>query len=219
MAARIGRNNNETGRRQTLWNYVVTVVVSAAMGAGITWLITSQRSSSEVHRLSLSPPTTTTTANAPPGVSGLSSGQGAVVLGNFAYDHQRWTEAIHQYQLAIASGIDTADVHTDLGNAFRFSEQPEKALEQYSIAQKINPQHENSLFNQISLFTEVLNQPARALPICEEFMRRFPASEKVPAVQQQLARIKNPGNPDSDSGAQNRAALSQWLKDQPRKKP
>jgi tetratricopeptide (TPR) repeat protein len=182
---------NEGTPRQSLWNYVLTVLVSAALGAGITWLITSQRSKSEFHPLPLSPPTTAFIAT--PDVSGLSAGDAGVVLGNFAYDHQRWPDAIRQYQEAIARGVDTADVHTDLGNAFRFSGQPEKALEQYTVAQSLNPQHENSLFNQISLFTEVLNEPGRAIPICEEFIRRFPSSDKLPAVQQQLARIKNPG--------------------------
>ena len=120
----------------------------------------------------------------------MAPGQAALVVGNFAYDHQRWPEAIRKYQEAIGTGIDNADVHTDLGNAYRFSGQPEEALNQYTIAQRLDPQHENSLFNQISLFTETLNQPARAVPICEEFLRRFPASDKVPAVQQQLARAK-----------------------------
>ena len=166
--------------RQSIWNYLLTVVVSAAMGAAITWLLMSQRSTSEVRPISA----------APPDVSGMSAGEAAVTLGNFAYDHQRWPEAIRRYQEAIASGIDNADIHTDLGNAFRFSGQPEQALNQYTIAQKLNPQHENSLFNQISLFTEVLNEPVRAVPLCEEFIRRFPSSDKVPALQQQLARTK-----------------------------
>ncbi len=121
----------------------------------------------------------------------MSGGQAALVLGNFAYDHQHWAEAIRGYQEAIASGIDNADVHTDLGNAFRFSGKPEEALNQYTIAQRLNPQHENSLFNQISLFTEALKQPGRAVPICEEFIRRFPRSEKIPAVQQELSRAKS----------------------------
>ena len=125
-----------------------------------------------------------------PDVSGMSAGDAAIALGNFAYDHQRWPEAIRHYQDAIASGIDNADVHTDLGNALRFSGQPQQALTQYEIGQRLNPQHENSLFNQISLFTETLNNPARAIPVCEEFIRRFPNSDKLPAVQQQLARVK-----------------------------
>ena len=180
--------------RQSLWNYLLTVIVSAAMGAAITWLFMSQRSTPEGRPMSAAQPNPVAQPNqpnaTPPDVIGMSAGEAAVTLGNFAYDHQRWPEAIRRYQEAISSGIDNADIHTDLGNAFRFSGQPEQALNQYTIAQKLNPQHENSLFNQISLFAEVLNEPVRAVPLCEEFIRRFPSSNKVPAVQQQLARAK-----------------------------
>jgi tetratricopeptide (TPR) repeat protein len=181
-------NKNEVNQ-QSISNYVLTVIVSAAMGAALTWMFVSQRSSPPVRPAiaSVSRPAMT---DVTPNVSGMSPGEAAVVLGNFAYDHQRWPEAIRHYQEAIASGIDNADVHTDLGNAFRFSGQPEQALNQYAIAQKLNPQHENSLFNQISLFTETLNQPGRAVPVCEEFIRRFPNSDKLPAVREQLARAK-----------------------------
>lgn len=181
--------NSDTTRQQQLWNYGLTVIVSAAMGAGLTWMFTSQRSTPPPHPVFSSPAPAAQT-DAAPDVTGMSAGQAALMLGNFAYDHQRWSDAIRRYQEAISSGIDNADVHTDLGNAYRFSGQPDEALNQYMTAQRLNPQHENSLFNQISLFTEVLNQPGRAVPICEEFIRRFPASEKIPAVQQQLARAK-----------------------------
>ena len=181
--------------KSNLSNYLLTVVVSAAMGAAITWLLMSQRSTSEVRPMPVAQTNPVAQPNpmtnaAPPDVSGMSAGDTAVTLGNFAYDHQRWPEAIRHYQEAIASGIDDADVHTDLGNALRFSGQPEQALNQYLIAQRLNPQHENSLFNQISLFIETLNQPARAIPVCEEFIRRFPNSDKVPAVREQLALAK-----------------------------
>jgi tetratricopeptide (TPR) repeat protein len=181
--------------KSSLHNYILTVLVSAAMGAAVTWLIMSQRSTSEVRPASAPQtnqmPQPNQTANAaPPDVSGMSAGEAAVTLGNFAYDHQRWTEAIRRYEEAIATGVDNADVHTDLGNAFRFSGQPQQALTQYEAAQRLNPQHENSLFNQISLFTETLGQPDRAVPIAEEFIRRFPNSDKVPAVREQLARVK-----------------------------
>ena len=178
-----------TGNRQTIWNYLLTVIVSAAMGAGITWMFTSQRPG-PVARPTISPTPAPLLTDAVPDVSGMPAGQAALVQGNFAYDHQRWSEAIRLYQQAIGSGIDNPDVHTDLGNALRFSGQPEEALNQYTIAQRINPQHENSLFNQISLFIETLNQPARAIPVCEEFMRRFPNSDKLPVVREQLGRAK-----------------------------
>lgn len=178
-----------TSNQSTIWNYLLTVVVSAAMGAAVTWLFMSQRSTSEVRAVASAPPSVPLNAAAPD-VSGMSAGEAAVTRGNLAYDHQQWPEAIRHYQEAIASGMDNADVHTDLGNAFRFSGQTEHALEHYQIAQRLNPQHQNSLFNQISLFVEVMNQPQRAIPICEEFMRRFPNSEKLPAVREQLERAK-----------------------------
>jgi len=182
-------NQNKTeAPRQNIWNYLLTVIVSAAMGAGLTWLFISQHSRPEARPVSA--PQAGPMTSAAPDASGMSSGEASVTLGNFAYDHQSWAEAIRHYQEAIASGIDNADVRTDLGNAFRFSGQPEQAFNQYTIAQKLNPQHENSLFNQISLFTEALNQPARAIPICEEFIRRFPNSNKLPAVREQLERAK-----------------------------
>lgn len=185
----MSQSKSNQSQRQPLSNYLLTVIVSAAMGAGLTWMFTSQRSTPAAHPSLASPPPAAQ-SDVAPDVSGMAPGQADLVLANFAYDHQRWSEAIRKYQEAIGTGIDNADVHTDLGNAYRFSGQPEEALNQYTIAQRLNPQHENSLFNQISLFTEALNQPGRAVPICEEFLRRFPTSDKIPAVQQQLARAK-----------------------------
>ena len=121
----------------------------------------------------------------------MSVSEAAVTLGNFAYDHQQWPEAIRHYQDAIASGRDDPDVRTDLGNALRFSGQLQQALAQYETAQKLYPQHENSLFNQIGLFLDASNDPARAISIGEEFMRRFPNSDKLPIVRQQLERAKS----------------------------
>jgi len=178
-----------TSNRQTIWNYLLTVIVSATMGAAVTWLIMSQRSTSEVHAVASAPPSVPLNA-ARPDISGVSAGDAAVTRGNLAYDHQQWSEAIRYYREAIASGIDNADVHTDLGNALRFSGQPQQALSQYEIAQRLNPQHENSLYNEISLYAESLNDPARAIPIAEEFMRRFPNSDKVSAVREQVERAK-----------------------------
>lgn len=176
-------------KSEGLGSYLMPMLLSAAVGAGITWLVTSQRSATQERPLR--PMTQNSVTATAPDVSGLSAADAAVVRGNVAYDHQQWPDAIREYQDAMAKGRDNADVRTDLGNAFRFAGQPEKALEQYLIAQRQNPQHENSLFNQIGLFMDVMHDPNRAIPICEEFMRRFPNSEKVSQVKEQLAIAKN----------------------------
>jgi tetratricopeptide (TPR) repeat protein len=169
------------------------MLLSAAIGAGVMWLIMSQRSPAVEHPVSFATPgAQNQKAPAPAAdLSGLPPADAAVARGNQAYDHRQWADAIREYQDAIANGRDNADVRTDLGNAFRFSGQGEKALEQYTIAQRQNPQHENSLFNQIGLFMEVMHDPNRAIPVCEEFLRRFPTSEKIPRVRDQLAIAKN----------------------------
>jgi tetratricopeptide (TPR) repeat protein len=188
-----GRQRRREPESQGLGGYLLPMLLSAAVGAAVTWLVMSQRSSPVEKPAAFVTPSApqNTTAPAAPDLSGLSAADAAVVRGNLAYDHQQWAEAVRQYQEAIAQGRDNADVRTDLGNAFRFSGQPEKALEQYKIAQQQNPQHENSLFNQIGLFIEVMHDPIRAIPVCEEFIRRFPSSDKTPKVKQQLQEAKN----------------------------
>jgi len=188
----MSRRKTERAERESQgpWSYFLPMLVSAGLGATVTWLVMSQRSAPVNRPASFATPGVSQSAAAPD-LSGLAPADAAVVRGNAAYDHQQWADAIREYQSALANGRDDADVRTDLGNAFRFSGQPEKALEQYTIAQRQNPQHENSLFNQIGLFMEAMRDPIRAIPICEEFLRRFPTSEKIPRVKEQLALAKS----------------------------
>lgn len=167
-------------------DYLLPMLLSAAVGAGVMWLIMSQRTPPR-QQPAFSPNPTAPVAN----VLQSSTADAAIVRGNNAYDHQQWADAIREYQDAIAKGRDNPDVRTDLGNAFRFSGEANKALEQYTIAQRQNPQHENSLFNQISLFMEVMHDPIRAIPVCEEFIKRFPNSEKIGHAKEQLNIAKN----------------------------
>jgi tetratricopeptide (TPR) repeat protein len=187
------RTRQEESESPGLGSYLLPMLLSAVVGAGVMWLIMSQRETAPARPTSFAPPPTSgQNQNATaPDLSQVSSADAAVVRGNMAYDHQQWAEAIREYQDALAKGRDNPDVRTDLGNAFRFSAQPEKALEQYKIAQRQNPQHENSLFNQIGLFMEVMHDPTRAVPVCEEFIRKFPNSEKAERAKEQLAIAKN----------------------------
>ncbi|MGH8095216.1 MAG: tetratricopeptide repeat protein [Chthoniobacterales bacterium] len=127
----------------------------------------------------------------PPDVSQLGPAEAARTLGNWNYDRQDWTHAIEHYQEAIGLGADNPDVRTDLGNCFRFLGQPEKALEQYETAQKENPLHENSLFNQISLFADLLHDNARAQAAARDFITRFPQSPRIELVKERLLQLQN----------------------------
>ena len=112
------------------------------------------------------------------------------MLANWNYDRKDWSHAIEHYEQAIARGADHPDVRTDLGNCFRFVGQAQQALEQYEIAQKENPQHENSLFNQAGLFAEVLHDKARALLIAREFIARFPQSPRAESARKLILELQ-----------------------------
>jgi len=165
------------------------ILAAFLLGAGGMWLI--MRSSSPgrpgkppVERLSPSP------AREPPDVSQLAPAEAQRILGNWNYDRHNWAHAIDHYQEAIADGDDNPDVRTDLGNCFRFIGEPQKALEQYQIAQTENPTHENSLFNQAGLYAEVLRDDQRALATAREFLKRFPQSNRAAAARQLISNVE-----------------------------
>ena len=104
--------------------------------------------------------------------------------GNQQEDQGQWPAAIASYQKAIAEGIDNPDIRTDLGVAYFKSSQPQKALEQYVIAQRQDPNHENSLFNEASAYA-VLGDSRRAdRHLADVFA-------EVPASGQHVADAKN----------------------------
>jgi tetratricopeptide (TPR) repeat protein len=165
------------------------ILAAFLLGAGGMWLI--MRSSSPgrpgkppVERLPQSP------ATEPPDVSQLAPADAARTLGDWNYDRHNWAHAIEHYQEAIADGDDNPDVRTDLGNCFRFIGEPQKALEQYQIAQTENPMHENSLFNQAGLYAEVLHDDQRALATAHEFLKRFPQSDRAAAARQLISNLE-----------------------------
>lgn len=120
----------------------------------------------------------------------MTPAQAALTKGNWYYDHERWPLAIGNYRQAIAGGFDNADVRTDLGNCYRFSGAPQKALEEYRRAQKQNPQHEQSLFNQGGLYASSLNDLPGAINAWRAYLKKFPQGQSVSAARQLIVQAK-----------------------------
>src|SRR5437588_1974876 len=160
-----------------------------AIGAGAMWLALRETQPS-VAQNSATRGAAETRAGEPPDVSHLAPADAATTLANWNYDRQNWSHAIDYYQQAIALGRDNPDVRTDLGNCFRFLGQPQKALEQYETAQRQNPQHENSLYNQAGLFSEVLHDNERAKAVVREFIARFPQSPRTEPAKKLLSQLE-----------------------------
>jgi tetratricopeptide (TPR) repeat protein len=161
------------------------------LGAVGMWLI--MRSPSSGSSSQVNPPAEKllpSPATGPPDVSQFAPADAAKILGDWNYDRHNWAHAIDHYQQAITAGADNPDVRTDLGNCFRFIGQPEKALEQYQIAQAKNPMHENSLLNQAGLYADLLHDDQRAVATAREFLKRFPQSDRAALARQLISNLE-----------------------------
>lgn len=121
---------------------------------------------------------------------GLAPADAAVTRGNWHYDHEQWDKAIVQYRLAMSQGMDNPDVRTDLGNCYRFAGQPQRALDQYRAAQKLDPRHENSLFNQGGLLAFSLHQPSQGIALWNRYLQQFPRGKNVKEARRLIAQAQ-----------------------------
>lgn len=175
---------------------VLALVASLALGLGVTgtmlWM--EKRAPKPVAAPAFSAAAAPATSVAPPSTVGLSPAEAALALGNYHYDlaqsdRSQWPLAIAQYRVALAKGLDNPNVRTDLGNALRFSDQPQEALKQYEIAQKQDPRHEQSLFNQGGLWAQSLGNPAKGIVAWKAYLKRFPNGQSVPQARQFIAQF------------------------------
>jgi len=121
--------------------------------------------------------------------SGMAPPEAALTLGNWNYDHEKWDEAVENYRAAIAGGVDNPNIRTDLGNALRFSDHPQEALVQYQTAQKQDPTHEQSLFNQGALYAVSLKNPRKGIEMWRAYLKRFPDGGSAKQARDLMAKF------------------------------
>ena len=177
MARKTRRNAlpipNSGGAGKRWGGYIAVGLACAALGSGGTYL-------------ALRP------ALAQAASGRILTAQASRDLGNGYEDHGQWPQAVAAYTQAIAGGIDDPDIRTDLGVAYFKSSQPQKALEQYALAQRQNPQHENSLFNEASAYA-ILGDSARAVSIWRLYLQRFPQGQHVADARSFIAAVQARG--------------------------
>jgi tetratricopeptide (TPR) repeat protein len=181
--------NQYTGGKPSRMPGLLLLVAAFAAGSGVTWLLRAPASAPGAAH------TEQATDRRPPDVSTLSPAQAATTLGNWNYDQQNWPLAIKHYEQALALGLDNADLRTDLGNCYRFAGEPQRALEQYSLAQEQNPQHEASLFNTGATYQQSLHDDAHAAGAFRQYLKRFPNGQSAESARRMLAETSQAGKP------------------------
>lgn len=76
------------------------------------------------------------------------SPQPRVELGNLYFDAERYTDAIKWYGDALTLAPTDVNVSTDLAVSYYYTNQPDRALEQFEASLKLNPKHTKTLLNQ-----------------------------------------------------------------------
>ena len=70
-----------------------------------------------------------------------------VQLGNLYFDAERYPDAIKWYGEALKIAPNDVNVSTDLGVSYYYSNQPDKALEQFAHSLKLDSRHAKTLLN------------------------------------------------------------------------
>lgn len=70
-----------------------------------------------------------------------------VRLGNLYFDAERYAEAAKWYEAALEIDSTDPDVSTDLGTAYYYLNQPDRALKQFEYSLKVDPKHTKTLLN------------------------------------------------------------------------
>lgn len=79
-----------------------------------------------------------------------------VRLGNLYFDAVKYDQAMEYYSKAVEIRDDDPNVITDLGICYRYTENPQKAMEFFEKANAIDPSHWQSLYNVVIVATNDL---------------------------------------------------------------
>jgi tetratricopeptide (TPR) repeat protein len=70
-----------------------------------------------------------------------------IQLGNLYFDAEQFVESARWYEEALKLDPNDANVSTDLGIAYYYQNQPDRALEQFDRSLQIDPNHSKTLLN------------------------------------------------------------------------
>jgi cytochrome c-type biogenesis protein CcmH/NrfG len=113
-----------------------------------------------------------------------------VKLGNLYYDGQQFPSAIQYYERALVIHPDNPDVRTDMGTAYWYTGNPEKALAAMETSLKYRPGHPQTLFNLGWVRWQGKQDPKGAIEAWQQLLKANPDYPQRQQVEQYIAKAK-----------------------------
>lgn len=111
-----------------------------------------------------------------------------LVLADLEFQAQDYAPARDHYERYLTLAPPDAEVLTDLGAAYRYLREPEKALELLERAEQLDPSHWAALYYQVVVHGFDLGNPRRAREILTRLQAMQPENPDVRNLSQQLDR-------------------------------
>jgi len=113
-----------------------------------------------------------------------------VKLGNLYYDGQQYPSAIQYYERALTIHPDNPDVRTDMGTAYWYTGNADKALSAMEGSLKYRPGHPQTLFNLGWVRWQGKQDPAGAIEAWQQLLKSNPDYPQKQQVEKYIAKAK-----------------------------
>ena len=122
-------------------------------------------------------------------------------LANLFFDAERYDDAIRWYTEAVKLLPNDADVSTDLGISYYYTNQPDKASEQFAHSLKLNPNHTKTLLN-VGIVKAFGKQDLDgAYQAWQQVLQIAPDGPEAQAAKRALESLRT-AHPDSNAAGQ-----------------
>jgi len=114
-----------------------------------------------------------------------------VELGNMYFDAGRFPEAVDWYQQALKIAPKDVNASTDLGIAYYYMNDPDKALAQFDKSLAVDPAHAKTLLN-VGIVRAFGRQDLKgAVEVWQKILVVAPTSEEARAARQALDGVRS----------------------------
>ena len=113
-----------------------------------------------------------------------------VKLGDLFYDGKQFPNAIEYYQRALAIHPENPDVRTDMGTAYWYNGDADKAVGELQTSLKYRPGHPQTLFNLGWVRWQGKADPKGAVEAWQQLLKANPDYPQRQQVEQYIAKAK-----------------------------